>query len=238
MDLSVLKQSPELYEVSKELHIVPEVNTDKVVNTLTQKRSGYLFAKRAMDLIAATGAILVLSPIFLITSLAIKIEDGGTPFFKQKRVGKDGKVFEMYKFRSMCLNAEAVHNKMKEEAGVTDVSFKLVEDPRITKVGKFIRKFSIDEFPQFFNILKGDMSLVGPRPLPVYEAAEVSDEYNSRYHLNPGLTCFWQVSGRSDVDFETRMNMDIKYIQKANIGLDIKLLLMTVPAVLTGRGAY
>ncbi|NLG02488.1 MAG: sugar transferase, partial [Clostridia bacterium] len=146
-----------------------------------------------MDIIAATGAIVVLSPVFLLTALAIKIEDGGSPFFTQKRVGKDGKVFKMYKFRSMCVNADKMHAQMKEQAGVTDVSFKLVEDPRITKVGNFIRKFSIDEFPQFINILKGDMSLVGPRPLPVYEAVEVNDEFQGRYQLNPGLTCLWQI---------------------------------------------
>ncbi|MBM3423288.1 MAG: sugar transferase [Chlorobi bacterium] len=195
--------------------------------------------KRLLDLAVSTAAIIALFPLFLLTALAIRIEDPGPVFYTQIRVGKDGRHFRFYKFRSMIMNADKIKDQLaaqnESEAGVI---FKMKKDPRITRVGRIIRKFSIDELPQLFNVLKGDMSLVGPRPPLPREVAEYTLEQRKRLHVIPGITCLWQVSGRSDIPFTDQVRLDLQYIQSAGILSDIRLLLKTIPAVLTGRGAY
>ena len=189
----------------------------------------YLFFKRAMDIIGSLCGIILLSPLLIIVALAIKIEDPkGSIFFSQKRCGKDNKLFPMYKFRSMVSNAEELLEELMEHNEMDGPVFKIKEDPRITRVGKFIRKTSIDELPQLFNILKGDMSIVGPRPAIPHEVAEYSDYHKQRLLVKPGLTCIWQVSGRNSIGFEEWMDMDLEYIEKRNLWMDIKLIFKTV----------
>ena len=189
----------------------------------------YLFFKRAMDIIGSLCGIILLSPLLIIVALAIKIEDPrGSIFFSQQRCGKDNKLFPMYKFRSMVSNAEELLEELMEHNEMDGPVFKIKEDPRITRVGKFIRKTSIDELPQLFNILRGDMSIVGPRPAIPHEVAEYSDYHKQRLLVKPGLTCIWQVSGRNSIGFEEWMDMDLEYIEKRNLWMDIKLIFKTV----------
>ena len=189
----------------------------------------YLFFKRAMDIIGSLCGIILLSPLLIIVALAIKIEDPkGSIFFSQQRCGKDNKLFPMYKFRSMVSNAEELLEELMEHNEMDGPVFKIKDDPRITRVGKFIRKTSIDELPQLFNILRGDMSIVGPRPAIPHEVAEYSDYHKQRLLVKPGLTCIWQVSGRNSIGFEEWMDMDLEYIEKRNLWMDIKLIFKTI----------
>jgi len=194
--------------------------------------------KRGADLTLSLMALLILLPLFAVIYLLIKIEDGGPAFFTQTRVGQFGREFKLFKFRSMCIDAEQrlkdllAHNNHKE--GVT---FKLKEDPRVTLVGRWLRKFSIDEFPQFFNVLLGDMSLVGPRPPVPREVALYTPADRRRLVIKPGLTCLWQISGRSEIDFSGQVQLDVRYIENQTLWGDAKILARTVPAVLSGKGA-
>ncbi|MGN1317635.1 MAG: sugar transferase, partial [Lachnospirales bacterium] len=185
-------------------------------------RPFYFFFKRLMDIICSGLALIVLSPLLLIVAVAIKVESRGPIIFCQKRVGKNGKEFYMYKFRSMCVNAEAILKKLEEQNEADGPVFKIKDDPRVTKVGKFIRKYSIDELLQLVNILKGDMSIVGPRPALPNEVVEYDDFAKQRLAVKPGLTCYWQVMGRSNIGFEEWMELDVKYINEMSIWLDIK----------------
>lgn len=198
-----------------------------------------LIVKRSIDVISSLILMVLLSPVFLITSVAVFLEDHGRVFYTQKRVGKNGKHFEMLKFRSMVIGSEKIKESLlaQNESG-DGITFKIKNDPRITKVGRFIRKFSIDELPQLFNVIKGDMSLVGPRPPLPKEVAEYTIEDRKRLHVIPGITCIWQVSGRSDIPFKQQVQLDIKYIKSQSLATDIKLLLKTIPAVLLGKGGY
>ena len=202
----------------------------------------YGSVKRISDIVIAFCGLIVLLPVFLVTALAIMIEDRGPVFYAQKRIGKYEKEFKIYKFRSMYKNAEEIHEELRKEYGCEDVSFKLKNDPRITKVGKVIRKFNIDELPQLINILKGDMSLVGPRPLPVYEYEDEQKQYGKRYierySVPQGLTCIWQISNRASIDFEDRMQMDVEYARKKGFWIDLKLIVKTFVFTLTGKAAY
>lgn len=189
----------------------------------------YLFLKRSLDIFASLAGLIVLSPLFLIVALAIKIEDPkGSIFFSQQRCGKDNKLFPMYKFRSMVSNAEELLEELKEMNEMDGPVFKIKEDPRITKVGKFIRKTSIDELPQLLNVLKGDMSLVGPRPAIPHEVAEYNEYQIQRLLVKPGLTCIWQVSGRNTIGFDEWVEMDLEYIKTRSFLLDLKLIFKTV----------
>jgi exopolysaccharide biosynthesis polyprenyl glycosylphosphotransferase len=196
------------------------------------------FIKRFVDIIVSAAALVILAPVFGLIALLIKLEDNGPVFFAQRRVGKWGREFRMYKFRSMCMDAEqklqTVLSRNQHSAGVT---FKTKDDPRVTKIGRWLRKFSLDEFPQFYNVLKGDMSLVGPRPPVPREVAMYSPADRRRLEAKPGLTCFWQVSGRSEIDFPEQVQLDVQYIESQSFWLDLKILCKTVPAVLLGRGA-
>jgi lipopolysaccharide/colanic/teichoic acid biosynthesis glycosyltransferase len=195
--------------------------------------------KRAMDIIGASCAILMLSPIFILTALAIRLESKGPIFFTQQRVGAGGTEFPFYKFRSMVINAEELKAKLMEqnESG-QGIIFKMKNDPRVTKSGRVIRKYSIDELPQFYNVLIGDMSLIGPRPPVPGEVILYETDSWKRLSVIPGLSCIWQVSGRSSIGFRDQVELDVQYILKQNIFFDLYLLFATVPAVLKGEGAF
>ena len=212
-------------------------NINKGINA-DMSKPVYFFFKRLMDILCSGLAIIVLSPLLFVVAVAIKIESKGPVVFCQERIGKDGKSFYMYKFRSMCVNAEDILEKLESKNEVDGPVFKMKDDPRVTKVGKFIRKFSIDELMQLFNILKGDMSIVGPRPALPSEVAEYDDFARNRLKVKPGLTCYWQVMGRSNLSFEEWMHLDARYIKEMSLWIDIKLILKTIPAVLKGDGAY
>ncbi|MEW9094157.1 MAG: sugar transferase [Clostridiaceae bacterium] len=187
----------------------------------------YFLLKRLIDIVGAIVGIVLLSPIMLITAIAIKVDSKGPLIFAQERVGQDGKIFKMYKFRSMVINAEELLDKLKDKNEMSGPMFKIKEDPRITKVGKFIRKTSIDELPQFFNVLKGEMSIVGPRPNLPREVIKFTDYQRTKLLAKPGITCYWQVMGRNNIDFEEWIELDIKYIEDRNLLLDIKLIFKT-----------
>lgn len=199
---------------------------------------GSRMLKRGIDIIGSLFGLILLSPVFALTALAIKVEDRGPVFFASDRAGKWGKRFKMYKFRSMILEADQLKDDLLDQNETGGVIFKMKHDPRITMVGRLIRKLSIDELPQLYNVLKGDMSLVGPRPHPPKEVELYTLNDRRRLDATPGLTCFWQVSGRSDINFETQVRLDVQYIESQSLWGDLKLLLKTIPAVLTGRGAY
>ena len=196
--------------------------------------------KRGLDLVGALGALCVFSPVFAVTALLIKLEDRGPVFFCQRRVGAGGRLFGMWKFRSMVVNADKLKDQLLDanQHGEAGVTFKMKDDPRVTKVGKWIRKLSIDEFPQFYNVLRGDMSLVGPRPPVPREVATYKASHLRRLRVKPGITCLWQIGGRSDIDFEGQVRLDLQYIRSSNAWFDIVILLKTIPAVLFGKGAY
>ncbi len=176
--------------------------------------------------------------MFGITALAIKLEDHGPVFYGQERIGKWGKVFRMFKFRSMIVDADKVKDELLDRNESGGVTFKIKRDPRITRTGVIIRKLSIDELPQLYNVLKGDMSLVGPRPPLQREVRLNGLKDRRRLEVIPGITCIWQVNGRSDIDFEGQVRLDIQYLESQSFWGDIILLLKTIPAVLSGRGAY
>ena len=189
----------------------------------------YLFFKRAMDIVGSLCGLIILSPVFLIVGVLIKLEDPkGKVFFSQERNGINGKTFNMYKFRSMVHNAEELLDKLQEQNEQSGPVFKIKDDPRITKVGKFIRKTSIDELPQLLNILKGDMSIVGPRPPIPREVEQYTSYQMQRLLVKPGLTCYWQVGGRNKIRFDEWVELDIKYIEERNLWIDIKLIFKTI----------
>lgn len=195
-------------------------------------------AKRGFDMIGSLAALILLAPLFLLISWLVRLEDDGPVIFAQTRVGKFGREFKMYKFRSMHPDAEArleeVLAKNRHKEGVT---FKIKDDPRLTRTGKWLRKFSFDELPQLFNVLKGDMSLVGPRPPLPREVARYSLADRRRLAVKPGITCIWQISGRANIDFSGQVKLDVEYIERRSFTTDLKILAMTVPAVLSGKGA-
>jgi lipopolysaccharide/colanic/teichoic acid biosynthesis glycosyltransferase len=194
--------------------------------------------KRGIDLVASLLAIVILTPLFLAVALLIRVSSRGPVFFVQERVGRGGEPFRMVKFRSMYQDAHERRSEHAEQNIHHGPIFKIRDDPRITPVGKAIRRLSIDELPQFFNVLVGSMSLVGPRPALPEEFLDYTERERARLLVKPGVTCIWQVSGRSDVDFDTWIDMDLEYIEDWSLRLDLKLLAKTVPAVITGRGAY
>jgi len=195
--------------------------------------------KRVFDIIGAGVGIVLFSPLYLFTMIAIYINDPGPIFYTQIRVGKNGKHFKFFKFRSMLVNADKMKDKLLEQnESSAGVIFKMKKDPRITKVGRVIRKLSIDELPQLYNVLRGDMSLVGPRPALPREVAEYTLEQRKRLHVIPGITGIWQISGRSDISFEGQVDLDLQYIRSTSVWKDIVIILKTIPAVISGKGAY
>lgn len=198
----------------------------------------YRFLKRTGDILISLFGLIVLSPVLAVVALLIWLEDRGPVIFTQERNGLNNRIFKMYKFRSMVINAAALRSEMEKYNELDGPAFKMKHDPRITRIGRFIRKTSLDELPQLVNILLGQMSLVGPRPLPTYETAQCNDYQMQRLLVKPGLTCYWQISGRSDITFDEWIEMDLKYIREASALTDLKILFQTARAVLTGKGAY
>jgi len=218
-----------------------DVNVNKTRNCeMVEPKKGiiYLFFKRTIDILGSGIGLIILSPIFILVALAVKIEDPkGKVFFVQERCGKNNKLFKMYKFRSMISNAEELLGELICENEMDGPVFKIKEDPRITRVGRFIRKTSIDELPQLFNILMGDMSIVGPRPAIPHEVAEYNEYQKQRLLVKPGLTCIWQVSGRNSIGFDEWIDMDLEYIEKRNLWMDIKLIFKTVGVLFGDKNA-
>ena len=198
----------------------------------------YKALKRIFDIVLSGIALICLSPIFVITAIAIKLEDGGPAFFTQQRAGKDMKTFKMYKFRSMYVNADEKLKELLKDNEQTGHAFKIKNDPRITKVGKFIRKTSIDELPQLINIIKGDMSIVGPRPILPFQMEECNDYERQRLIVQPGLTCYWQIGGRANIKWDEWVELDLDYIEDMSLWTDLKMIVKTVPAVFYSEGAY
>ena len=197
------------------------------------------FFKRLMDIVISLIAIIAGSPVFLLTALLVKVTSPGPIIFSQVRVGRFGRHFKFYKFRSMYIDAEARKAELlKQNESGDGVIFKMKRDPRITPVGRFIRKFSIDELPQLFNVILGDMSLVGPRPPLPQEVRTYTLEERKRLNITPGITCLWQVSGRSELPFSKQIALDKEYIASQSVWKDFLILLRTVPAILTGKGAW
>lgn len=222
-------------------HTSPPCFTDAACDILpppTMSSRAYAVAKRLIDVIGALTALLLLSPLLLLVALAIKLESRGPVLFWQYRLGEHGIPFRFYKFRSMVADAEQVRADLQGDNEVDGPIFKIRRDPRITRVGRWIRKTSLDETPQLLHILQGKMSLVGPRP-PLPEEVEGYEPWQrERLAVRPGLTCIWQISGRSDIPFERWVELDIVYVRSRSLFLDLKILLLTPWAVLSGRGAY
>jgi exopolysaccharide biosynthesis polyprenyl glycosylphosphotransferase len=194
--------------------------------------------KRIFDFVASFLGVLILSPVFLAIALWIKIDSRGPAFYSSKRYGKDGRMFNMYKFRSMVSNADELLPELKVKNEVDGPIFKMKKDPRITKVGAILRKYSLDELPQIFNVLVGDMSLVGPRPLPIDQIEKEDLRQLKRLNIRPGITGLWQIRGRSDVSFQRFLRWDIWYINNWSFSLDLYILFQTLPVVIKGKGAY
>ena len=197
----------------------------------------YPWWKKLVDMLGSGLGLLFASPILLTVMLIMKITDPGPIFFVQPRTGSGGRAFNMFKLRSMVVDAEARKKELMKHNERTGPAFKMTSDPRITPIGSFIRKWSIDEIPQLINVWKGDMSLVGPRPLPVSEDEEMDQWHMMRRNVKPGLTCYWQIADRDKLSFDEWVRLDIKYIRGISFWTDIKIILMTIPAVLTNRGA-
>ena len=212
------------------------------VRFLLWRMSGTMGAriKRGIDISAAVCLLVLLLPLLLLVALLVKLTDGGPVLFWQMRVGKWGRPFRFPKFRSMVINAEEIRARLMEanQHGGQGITFKMKRDPRVTWIGRIIRKTSIDELPQLWCVIRGDMSLVGPRPALVSEVVRYTLENRRRLDIKPGLTCIWQVSGRSDIPFEEQCRLDAQYIEEQSLRADLRLLLKTIPAIITGRGAY
>lgn len=215
---------------------------NRTVNVNMKARSISKIMKRIIDILAGIIGMIILIPLMLIIKIAnIFTKDNSSIFFVQNRIGKDGKIFKMYKFRTMIVGAEEELEKLlmenEEIRNEYELNKKIKDDPRVTKIGKFLRKTSLDEFPQFINILKGEMSLVGPRPYLKREKKDIGQDYYKIIEMTPGLTGLWQVSGRSNITFEERVKLDLEYYKKNSFFGDIKILLKTITAVLNKKGA-
>ncbi|GAB4461146.1 MAG: hypothetical protein OHK0029_26030 [Armatimonadaceae bacterium] len=198
----------------------------------------YTVAKRSLDVFVASMALIALAPLLIAIALVIWLEDGGTIFYSQLRVGKDGRLFRFYKFRSMVPNADALKAQLAEMNEADGPIFKMKHDPRITRIGRVLRKYSLDELPQFWNVLQGQMSLVGPRPHLPSEVNRYQENQWVRLAVQPGLICLREVSGRSKLSFEQWVETDLLYVRNRSLLLDLKILLMAIPAVIKGEGAY
>jgi lipopolysaccharide/colanic/teichoic acid biosynthesis glycosyltransferase len=198
----------------------------------------YETVKRTLDVVLASAALFALFPVFVAVAAAIYLEDRGPIFFFQTRVGKNGTHFKFFKFRSMVQNADQIKAELEEQNEAVGPIFKMKNDPRITRVGRFIRRYSLDELPQLLNVLSGDMSLVGPRPHLPKEVAMYTPRQEDRLRVQPGLLCFREVFGRSKMDFEQWVELDLLYIEHRSLWTDLRILLRTIPAVLSAEGAY
>lgn len=217
----------------------PDLNVDEAAEELHAGRLGYRFAKRAFDIVFSAAVLVVFCWLFAIIAILIKVDDPKGPvFFSQERVGKDGRTFRMLKFRSMCVDAEEKLAELRELNEKTGPVFKIAEDPRVTRVGKWLRKLSLDELPQFVNVLRSDMSIVGPRPALPAEVATYDDYQRQRLLVKPGLTCYWQTRrNRDSITFDEWVELDLLYIKKCSAWSDLKLIIQTIGVVLTAQGS-
>jgi exopolysaccharide biosynthesis polyprenyl glycosylphosphotransferase len=197
-----------------------------------------LIAKRFIDIVLSILGIFLGAPVFLASALAIKMTSKGPIIFKQQRVGLNSRKFILFKFRTMYSGADALRAEMESKNELGGPAFKIKKDPRVTPLGRLLRKFSLDELPQLFNVLAGHMSIIGPRALPTYEVEKIELWQRRRFSMRPGLTCLWQVSGRNKIDFNEWMQLDMQYLDNWSIWLDIKIIARTIPAVFFGTGAY
>ncbi|MGO4371344.1 sugar transferase [Paenibacillus sp. MCAF20] len=218
----------------------PQYRDEVVLNTPNEFRNTMnSVIKRAIDIIGSLAGLILLSPLFVVIGILIKLEDSkGSVLFYQTRIGKNEKPFRMYKFRSMVSNAEEKLKELLAQNEIEGAMFKMKNDPRITKIGKFIRKTSIDELPQLINVLRGEMSLVGPRPPLVREVKEYTDYDKLRLTVKPGCTGLWQVSGRNELSFKEMVELDLKYIQDRSIGFDLKIIFKTFKVLLGAKDAF
>ena len=215
-----------------------EVKKVKLDPSKVNGRVGYRAIKRGFDVLISGLALILLSPLFLILIVLIKREDGGPAFYSQTRIGKNGKPFKMWKFRSMIVNADKMVEQLEEQNEIDGAMFKIKDDPRVTKIGHVIRKYSLDELPQLWNVLKGDMSLVGPRPPLPMEVEDYTPYDKLRLTVMPGCTGLWQVTKRNDADFDEMVELDLEYINKSGLWFDFKILLKTVGVVIHPNSAY
>jgi exopolysaccharide biosynthesis polyprenyl glycosylphosphotransferase len=201
--------------------------------------SWQLAAKRLIDIVVSTGLLLALTPLLATVILLIRLDSPGRIFFAQERVGFNKRRFRILKFRTMVDGSDQQQQMLEELNEAEGPVFKIKNDPRVTRVGRFLRRFSIDELPQLFNVLKGDMSLVGPRPLPIRDVKRIDVQWHKRrFSIKPGITCLWQVNGRSNIGFDEWVRLDLDYIDRWSLGLDMKILMKTIPVVFRGSGAY
>ncbi len=215
----------------KDADVAIQESAPMIEKTTTNEKTGYRVAKRTMDIFCSSIALIVLLPLLIISCIAIVAYDFGSPFYLQDRVGKDGKKFKIFKLRTMRKNAHQLREMLKDMNESEGATFKVKKDPRITKPGEFLRKTSIDELPQLINIIKGDMSIIGPRPFIPEEQAELPDD---RLCVKPGLSCYWQISGKNSLSKEQQIELDRKYIRECSITTDIKITAKTAAMVLKG----
>ncbi|NMC83636.1 MAG: sugar transferase [Armatimonadetes bacterium] len=214
------------------------MDADPRTGPVPQPSRGYLIAKRVMDVVICGVGLVLLSPLLALIALWVKMDSQGPVLFKQLRIGRHQKPFYCLKFRSMTVDAEARRRELEHLNEVDGPVFKIRDDPRVTRAGRILRKLSLDEFPQLWNVMTGEMTLVGPRPPLPAEVEKYEPWMLQRLEVTPGITCFWQISGRSNVTFDEWMRMDLDYIRQCSIMTDIKILVRTIPAVLFGKGAY
>ena len=235
----LIRLLPRIFDLKMARSRAEEFDGDPLITLYTGTSEGWpMVVKRVLDFTVSLILLALLAPVFLVTAILIKLTSPGPVFFRQKRVGLSKRRFAIYKFRTMVTDAEKKQAEIEHLNEVSGPVFKIKNDPRITPVGRFLRKTSIDELPQLFNVLRGEMSLVGPRPLPVrdYEGFD-QDWQRRRFIVRPGITCLWQINGRSSISFERWMELDLEYVDKWSLWLDLKILIRTVPAVLKGSGA-
>jgi exopolysaccharide biosynthesis polyprenyl glycosylphosphotransferase len=236
----IVRVRAEMFELRTAKTYADELEGLPILTIMSGPQDDWRLAmKRLIDALGSLILLLMLAPLFAMVALVIKLDSPGPIFFAQERVGLSKRRFKMLKFRTMVNGAEKQQVALEQYNEAEGPVFKIKDDPRLTRSGKFLRRFSIDELPQLFNVLKGDMSLVGPRPLPVRDVERIDvASQKRRFSIKPGLTCLWQVNGRSNIGFEEWVRMDLEYIDRWSLGLDILILLKTIPAVLRGPGAY
>ena len=237
MVFKLKQRAPHSEDEERAAKIKEQLGTEPL--TGIEGRLAYRFIKRTFDIVFSLAVLILFCWLFAIIAIAIKIDDPKGPIiFKQERVGKNGKTFNMYKFRSMCVDAEAKLADLRELNEKTGPVFKMAEDPRVTRVGKWLRKLSVDELPQFVNVLKSDMSIVGPRPALAAEVATYNDYQRQRLLVKPGMTCYWQTRmNRDAISFDEWVDLDLLYIKKCNVWTDFKLVIQTIGVVLTAQGS-
>jgi len=234
-----LRVLPNIFDLKRARSSAEEVEGDPLITHTTGWAEGWpLFAKQVLDFTISGIAIILLSPVLLLVGALVKLASPGPVLFVQKRLGLNKRPFDLYKFRTMVLDAEHQMPQIEHLNEVMGPVFKMKNDPRVTPIGRFLRKTSIDELPQLFNVLKSEMSLVGPRPLPVRDYNGFNEDWpRRRFSVRPGVTCLWQIRGRSSIPFQQWMELDLQYIDKWSLWLDLRILILTIPAVFRGSGA-